>query len=212
MTGDHSDDDIQSSDVPASDTQASGIRASDAEREEVVARLREGCAEGRLTLEDLTARSEVAYRAVTRSELARLTEDLPASAVPATDSAARPAPRRGAAPSGRWRGRVLAILGDVKRAGEWWPEDPLAAIAVLGDVKLDLYEAHVPAEGLTITATAVLGDVIIVVPEGVRVEMSGSAVLGDKTVDVASPPSGTSAPTIRVRGYAILGDVRVTDV
>ena len=58
--------------------------ASDAEREQVVVRLRDASAEGRLTLEELADRTALAYRAQSQPELARLTDDLPASLAPST--------------------------------------------------------------------------------------------------------------------------------
>ena len=48
------------------------LRASDAEREGEVVRLREACAEGRLTLQEFSERVEEAYAARTRAELRRL--------------------------------------------------------------------------------------------------------------------------------------------
>jgi hypothetical protein len=59
------------------------VRASDAERETAVERLRVASVEGRLTLADLTERTEAAYSAVTRAELEAVTADLPAAPAPA---------------------------------------------------------------------------------------------------------------------------------
>src|SRR5215211_6835873 len=53
------------------------VRASDAEREAVVERLRVATVEGRLTLGELTERTEAAYSATTRGDLALITADLP---------------------------------------------------------------------------------------------------------------------------------------
>jgi Domain of unknown function (DUF1707) len=53
------------------------VRASDEERERVVAALKEHCAAGRLTLDELPGRVERAYAAVTLDELTALTSDLP---------------------------------------------------------------------------------------------------------------------------------------
>jgi hypothetical protein len=52
-------------------------RASDSERERVVGRLRDAAADGRLTVDELDERTELAYGAVTRGELAELLDDLP---------------------------------------------------------------------------------------------------------------------------------------
>jgi hypothetical protein len=52
-------------------------RASAGERERVAARLRNACAEDRLSLETFSARLDAAYTARTREELALLVADLP---------------------------------------------------------------------------------------------------------------------------------------
>jgi len=58
-------------------TSAQEQRASDAEREQVVARLRDACAEGRLTADELAERVSRAYAARVIAELEELTRDLP---------------------------------------------------------------------------------------------------------------------------------------
>jgi hypothetical protein len=52
-------------------------RASDSEREHVVGMLRVAAADGRLTVDELEARTAAAYAAVTRGELSALLSDLP---------------------------------------------------------------------------------------------------------------------------------------
>jgi hypothetical protein len=68
------------------------VRASDEDRERVVAALKQHCAAGRLTLEELPDRVERAYAAATLKELAQLTDDLPGR-LPVRREA-RPAPAR----------------------------------------------------------------------------------------------------------------------
>jgi len=58
----------------------SGTLASDAEREYFCAILREACARGRLTPDELLLRVESALRARTREELSELVHDLPTPA------------------------------------------------------------------------------------------------------------------------------------
>ena len=58
------------------------IRASDAERERVVALLRDQAGEGRLDSAELEERLERAYAARTRGDLAELVRDLPDPAAP----------------------------------------------------------------------------------------------------------------------------------
>ena len=56
---------------------------------------------------------------------------------------------------------VVALMGVSKRQGRWRVERPLTAVAVMGDVVLDLRGAEVPQGDVDITATAVMGDVKI---------------------------------------------------
>ena len=177
------------------------IRASDAEREAVVERLRVATAEGRLTFGELTERTEAAYTATTRGELVPITADLPEVSSPPA------APVRAAARAEReW---VVAVMGDSGRQGRWRVERPRAAVAGLGDVVRDRRGAEVPQGDVEITATAVMGDVKVYVPDGVDVQLSGIAVMGDKKLMVREAPAGQSSPRVVVRATAVMGDVKV---
>jgi Domain of unknown function (DUF1707)/Cell wall-active antibiotics response 4TMS YvqF len=188
-------------DEPGQVNPSGAVRASDAEREAVVERLRVATVEGRLTLSELTERTEAAYTATTRGELVSITADLPAV------SGSPPAPTL---PTGQAdREWVVAVMGDSKRQGRWRVERPLAALAVMGDVVIDLRGAEVPRGDVDITATAVMGDVKIYVPDGVDVQLSGIAVMGDKRLEVREAPVGQTAPKVVVKATAIMGDVKV---
>ena len=54
-----------------------------------------------------------------------------------------------------------------------------------------------------------MGDVKIYVPDGVDVELSGIAVMGDKQLQVREAPAGQPSPKVVVRATAIMGDVKV---
>jgi hypothetical protein len=177
------------------------VRASDAEREAVVERLRVATVEGRLTLGELTERTEAAYTATTRGELVPITADLPE--VSGTTAATLQPAVRG---DREW---VVAVMGNSRRQGRWRVERPLAALAVMGDVVLDLRGAEVPQGHVDINATAVMGDVKIYVPDGVDVQLHGIAVMGDKKVAVREAPAGRTAPRVMVRATVVMGDVKV---
>jgi Domain of unknown function (DUF1707) len=53
------------------------MRASDADRDRVAGALREHCAQGRLTVDELNERLEATYTARTLGELEKVTKDLP---------------------------------------------------------------------------------------------------------------------------------------
>ena len=177
-----------------------GVRASDAEREAAVERLRVATVEGRLTMGELTERTEAAYTATTRGELVAITADLPAAP---TSSAVPARPDRGG------RDWVVAVMGDSRRQGRWRVEGPLAAVAVMGDVVLDLRGAEVPHGDVDLVATAIMGDVTVYVPDGVDVELGGVAVMGDKQVQVREAPPGQTAPRVVVRATVVMGDVKI---
>jgi hypothetical protein len=77
------------------DQRRASLRASDADREQFVEALRQHHAEGRLTVEELTERTEQAYTARTLGDLDALATDLPPIQRPA------PAPGRPAPPPER---------------------------------------------------------------------------------------------------------------
>ncbi|MFG2073411.1 DUF1707 SHOCT-like domain-containing protein [Nonomuraea maritima] len=183
-------------------TEPGEVRASDAEREAVVEQLRVASVEGRLSLTELTDRTEAAYTAATHAELALLVQDLPASS-------AAPAPAPVPAGEGRKRRWFVGIMGDSKRRGKWRIDQELGAVAVMGDVRLDLREAEVRTDTVDIVAVAVMGDVKIIVPDGVIVDIEGVAVMGDKKVDVLEAAPGMNVPVVRVKAYAVMGDVKV---
>lgn len=181
------------------------VRASDAEREAVVEQLRVASVEGRLSLAELTDRTEAAYTASTHAELALLTQDLPAAG-PGAFPAAQHGPGSGPERRRRW---FVGVMGDTKRRGAWRIDQELGAVAVMGDVLLDLREAEVRTDAVDITAVSVMGDVKIIVPDGVHVDLDGMAVMGDKRVDVLEAAPGMNVPVVRVRAYAVMGDVKV---
>jgi hypothetical protein len=192
------------SDTPLMETQSgrpepTPLRASDAERERVAAMVREGAAEGRITLEELSERLELAYAARTRPDLEAVVEDLPGrDAIPRETGRPRAA---------RW---TVAVIGNEERGGRWRPGDDTRALALIGDCTLDLRQAEVDGGALTVTAIAVLGDVRVVVPPGVAVELEGVALVGDKKYRVSEAPElPTGAPQLRVTAYAVVGDVTV---
>ncbi len=106
--------------------------------------------------------------------------------------------------SSRW---VVAVFGDSKRDGGWHGTPRVRAVAVFGDAVVDLRGSD-PSGPEVVVATAVFGDVKVLPPEGCTVELSGFGLLGDNRNDVA----GGGAPTarsLRVKGRAMFGDVRV---
>ncbi len=70
------------------------MRASDAERQDVVERLRAALDDGRLKMDEYVERMGLAYDAVTHGDLVPLCRDLPETPAPAPTRPAAPAPPR----------------------------------------------------------------------------------------------------------------------
>lgn len=174
------------------------VRASDAERDATIERLRVAAGEGRLTFEELADRIDAAGESATRGQLERLTGDLP--------SGSELEPGRGqevVVPT-----RRSSVFGDLRRSGAWAVPAHSRWETLFGDVVLDLREARVTAREVTIDAGTVFGDVDLLVPEGVAVEVRSKTFFGDvrqKAGEVA--PAG--APKVILIGGTWFGDVRV---
>jgi len=175
------------------------MRASDQERERAVDVLRDAAGEGRLTFEELTDRVEAALQATTRGELERLTGDLPDASHPAAPTVGREL----AAPAQR-----STVFGDVRRSGTWTVPEHSSWKTCFGDVVLDLREAHVTAAVMNIEARTIFGDVQMLVPEGVAVDVLSKTVFGSVRQEAGEvAPAG--APRVILVGGTVFGDVRV---
>jgi hypothetical protein len=123
------------------DQRRASLRASDADREQLVEQLRQHHTEGRLTLEELTERTERAYAARTLGDLDALTTDLPAGSPGAgTAPAGAPGPDRPPAAAGQaaaraallrsllWNGLlsvVLLVVWAMSGSDYFWPIWPI---------------------------------------------------------------------------------------
>jgi len=150
-------------------------------------------------MEELSDRSELAYRARTEAELVALTRDLPLAR-----PTAAVAPASGEGDGGE---SYVAIFSGAERRGHWRVPRRSKAVAVFGGVELDMRDAELAGRDTYLTVVAVFGGVAITVPEGVEVRMSGMAVFGGKTAKV--PPAPPGAPVIHVKCTAVFGGVEV---
>jgi hypothetical protein len=128
------------------DQRRASLRASDADREQLVEQLRRHHTEGRLTLEELTERTERAYAARTLGDLDALTTDLPAGSQGAgTAPAGAPGPDRPPAAAGQaaaraallrsllWNGLlsvVLLVVWAMSGSDYFWPIWPILGFAL----------------------------------------------------------------------------------
>ena len=175
------------------------IRASDAERDATVIRLRDAMAEGRLTLDDFSERTDTALTALTREQLSAVVADLPTAAAPAAI----------VAQTAGWDPWVVGIMGSAKRTGRWRVGHQLHAVSLMGDCKIDLREAIIDSSVITVDALAIMGSVEVIVPQGVEVDFGGVAIMGSKEMNMGGPPAPYGAPIVRITGLALMGTIKV---
>lgn len=127
-------------------------------------------------------------------------------------------------------GTVLSLFGATTRAGVWAPADRTVALSGFGNVKLDLRRAELPGGLTEFVAISLFGNVELIVPETLDVELDGFAVFGnldhrtargagarrilgaimggaeERLPDCAHPEDAY----VTVRGFAVFGNVIVT--
>jgi hypothetical protein len=181
------------------------LRASDRERDAVATRLQDAFAEGRLDDTEFDQRMRAALTARTRADLDSLLADLPAA-----PAAAPGAPVRAAA-AGRPGRFAIALKSSVRRAGRWRVPERYTAVVYKGGGLLDLRAAELAGPVTTIVAVAYKSRVTILVPPGVRVEMTGFGVTQGVSDDGADGIRlGPGAPVLHVRGLAYKGAIETS--
>jgi hypothetical protein len=115
------------------------------------------------------------------------------------------------APAGPRHTASIAVMSESRRVGRWTVDDSYSALALMGTVVIDLREAVFTSAEVVINATAVMGEVKVVVDPGTTVLVEGIGVMGEYSESRARVPYDPTpgAPVVRVRGLALMGSVRV---
>jgi Domain of unknown function (DUF1707) len=179
------------------------IRAAESDRDATTQRLQEAFAERRIDAGELDQRLHSALTARTTGELDALTADLPA----VTARQFVPARRSAAHTPGRF---AVAIKGVITRAGHWRVPHRLDCVVYKGSGVLDLSAAELTSAVTTIRAVAYKSRIRIMLPPGMRLEVSGIGVSHDYLPgETASDPADSGASVLRVKGLAYKGGIDV---
>ena len=183
----------------------------DAVRGRVVDQLTAHYAADALSLDELERRLDAAYAATSRHALDALLRDLPdqralAMVAPERGAAAHPyAAQRDGPPT-----RIMAFMSETHRTGHWFVPRRVEVLSIMADTKIDLREASLTGPITDIEINALMTNVVVIVPEGVRVVNDVTAFMAssrDRTGRRGQLPS--SAPVIRLRGWSVMAEVTV---
>ncbi|KAA2250981.1 DUF1707 domain-containing protein [Solihabitans fulvus] len=175
------------------------IRVSDAEREHVAALLQKAVAQGMLTLDEFTERTDRALASRTRGELNSVVIDLPGM-VHAEAAVAVPT------------GEPMVLktrTGTVKQNGTWVVPSAITAECTMGNVQIDFTEAQCAHRDVTLRATCGSGNITAIVPRGWLVRMEEVSTGMGNAVNKATEPADPTLPVLHVYAKVGMGNVKI---
>ncbi len=180
----------------------------EAQRAYVIKQLSEAFANDRLSMEQLDDRLARVYEATSVAALEQLLVDLDSPTTRADAPAGYMRVAQDFAIPERAVG--VAVMGGYQRGAGWVVPRQFKAIAVMGGIELDLREARL-APGVTeIEVYAFWGGAEILVPDGVRVECVGMAIMGGFSASSgAANLDDPNVPVLRISGFVVMGGVEI---
>lgn len=107
--------------------------------------------------------------------------------------------------------RQLAIFGNVARRGRFHARSRGTYGSVFGHVVLDLRRAVITGPELDLGLWSIYGDTVVVVPEGVEVDVHSTRLFGHERIEIADRPRNPGTPRVRIRAATLFGDVEVVN-
>jgi hypothetical protein len=160
------------------------VPPSDHDRERAAEVLQRACGDGRLTLEQFSVRVGSVWAAETHDELVQATAGL--AAAPIVGSA-------------QTVDRVITVFSENKRRGRWRLRSPhLKVHTLFGATVLDLREVLTDQSVIEIGGSCTFGELKIIVPEGVEVDVTGTVVFSARDMHLAPVPRVAGTPEVRV--------------
>lgn len=193
------------------DPSRANIRIGDRERDVVAALLQKAAVDGRLSMEELDDRLEIALKARTYADLDPLVADL-AAELPSQALSSGWRQPQGPPPPGYSRDDPLRLdggTGSEKRRGVWTVPPFIMINQGLGSVKLNFLQASPAAQLIDIQVTGGAGSIVLVLPEGWAVDADRvSKAWGSKSVKVQREPA-PGKPLLVLYGSLGMGSLKV---
>src|SRR4051812_36478354 len=149
-------------------------------------------------MEELEERLHTTYEARTHGELEHLTADI------VVRGRARPSARVPVR-EGEGAGWLISVMSGRDRKGRWRVGRRCRVINVMGGSDLDLNDAELAGDHVTMTVFSLMGGASIRVPEGLNVEVSDFGFMGGNDVKLGDDRPDPGGPTLRLRLISIMG-------
>lgn len=105
---------------------------------------------------------------------------------------------------------TLAFVSNVERYGDWVLPRHYRALAVMGNLELDLTRARLGAGTSQIEIVCIMGAVTVIVPPDIRIDCDAIPVVGNLEVRRdAESTMASDAPLVQISGTAFMGSIEV---
>lgn len=173
------------------------LRVSDAERTHVVQVLQKAIGHGMLSLDEFTARTDIALAARTRAELNAVVVDLAGLTHTDVASPVRTTPVE-----------LRANMSSLKRTGAWTVPRRLIVRNRLGATELDFTEARIDHAEVDVELDVSGGSVKLLLPERATVDTNDVVVVAGSVKDKAGGNRG-GKPRFVVSGRITAGSLQI---
>jgi predicted membrane protein len=104
------------------------------------------------------------------------------------------------------------VLSGIDHTGAWQLAPETTVTAIIGSCKLDLRYATISSDVTTLDARILLGNLELIVPEGVDVEFDAAMIVSSRSVKLSRSSKNSSLkPLIRISGTVVVGSITVRD-
>jgi hypothetical protein len=175
-------------------------------RQQVIARLSEGYATDLLDVDELERRLDLAHGARSVAELDEIVADLaPSTALVTLASTAIDDPNRAE------RKKLRVVMSNLERRGRWTVPRTLRLRVLWGNAELDFRDASLGPGTTTIDVGILMGNLDIILPPQLAVEVDVSSFMGSVAERNRMPPDADPArPILHITGAVRLGNLDIS--
>ncbi len=179
-------------------------------RDRAIAIVSQLYADGVMSEDELERRIERVEQAETRDELDEIIRDL-RPICPRSDQGLTRAIHLARTEDVALNRRMVAVFGTAQQVSTWLPARVNRVFTVCGNAHLDFRQAQLGAGTTEVRLRCVMGEITIIVPPGMSVDVECNLVLANVGRD--EPDSATAhapgMPGIRITGLVVLGKLKI---